>query len=105
MGVERILGSNGYEVVLNFFLTGIFARPVEVGFEGVGVKVAEDCEVSDLVNLRQHGNGDRERQDVRTIAAAARIDVIVPRPADLGALLDDNKIPTSAARDHVDGGT
>ncbi len=47
MGVERILGSNGYEVVLNFFLAGIFARPIAIGFKGVGVEVTEDCKVLD----------------------------------------------------------
>lgn len=47
VGVERILGSNGYEVVLNFFLAGIFARPIAIGFKGVGVEVTEDCKVLD----------------------------------------------------------
>lgn len=40
-----------------------------------------------------------------TIATAPRIDIIVPRPANLGTPLDDNEIPTMAAFDQVDGST
>ena len=39
MGVEGVFVGDGDEVVLYFFLAGIFTGPVVVGFEGVGIEV------------------------------------------------------------------
>ncbi len=45
----------------------------------------------------------KETQGGRTIAAATWIDIIVPRPANLAALLDNDKTPAFAAPDQIDG--
>lgn len=48
MGVEGVFGCDGYKVVLYFFLSRVFTRPIAIRFEGVGVEVTEDCQMLDL---------------------------------------------------------
>ena len=52
MLVELVFVGDGDQVILYFFLTRIFTRPVGVGFEGIGVEVAQDCQAS-AVDLRK----------------------------------------------------
>lgn len=40
---------------------------------------------------------------IYTVATTAGIDVIVPCPAYLIALFDDDKVPTAATFDHING--
>lgn len=49
VSVEGVFCSYRYQVILYLFLPGVFTRPVAVGFEGVRIEMAENCERSGLV--------------------------------------------------------
>lgn len=45
------------------------------------------------------------REGRRTVTAATRVDIIIPSPSNLIALLNDDEVSTLATFDHVDSGT
>jgi len=42
---------------------------------------------------------------MHTITAAARIDIVIPRPTNLVTFLDNDKIPTTGTRDQINSCT
>lgn len=44
-------------------------------------------------------------EGVHTVTAGTRVDVVVPRPSDLVAFLDDDEVPSSPTLDHFDSNT
>jgi len=103
MPIKLVLVRDTDQIVLYLLLSGIFACPFGIWFEGVGIEVAEDCVLSANPPRRavKVSAGDKMK---RTIATAARIYVIVPRSANLVALFDDDKVSSLAVFDHIDGG-
>lgn len=103
MPVELVFVRDPYQIILYLFLSRVFACPIGIWFEGVGVEVAENCMLSVILQqtTNEIGSGDKER---RTITTTARVYIIVPCPANLVALFDDDEVASLAAFDQIDGG-
>ena len=114
MPVQFILVCDADEIVENLLLAWVLAGPVGIGVKRKGIEVAENCNtISDcrcrvelhfqLTQGHEADAGQPKTQGRLTIAAAAWVNVVIPRSTDLVALLHDDEAAAMIAFDEIDG--